>query len=717
MGCSPDRAQQPTGARTAGLAAMLAPDAVAVIGASRRPGRIGHRVLQNLAVGNYHGRTYGINPSGGTGPEGVSYHRSVRDLPEIPDLGIVCVPGNSVLTAAQECAALGVPGILVMADMAEGDGAGAGRASDLRALSREFGMRIIGPNTNGLFVSRGRDGNLLATFATSPFGPFATLSHSWARVAILGQGGGLTSYVGFEASGFVPEYLIDTGNELDVDLADCLWYLQSQPEIGAVGLIAESSRHGRRLSQAVRDCTGAGVRVTVLMLGRTAAGIGAASLHTGALASGNATLRQELEAAGAFVTGDERDFSAAVSNPPPPREPHPAKPRVGIVTWSGGVGVHLADLMSERGIPLATFSAPPTETEANALRSDIVLNPLDLGGFSPRGTGGPTALERLGIALGYVLRQPDVDACAIFESTVFQRPDEYRQHLVHLTDASARYGKPIFFCGSYDAAAEVELRAAGVRPYRFHSDLAAGILALAPAGQAPQRQAARPAEKTERQTQLSLVGSDAAAILAPAGVPAVRSLVLGPQFSVAEAAAELGYPIVLKLVHPHLLHKSEHGAVRLAYTPSEVASGVNDLRAIGDQLGLKQADIVAEEYARGLEMAVGAHVDADLGPTVMVGRGGVEIEIWRDTASALAPVDAARARQMLTMLSCFPLLEGARSSSPYDIDALVNLVVGVSEFIVKHQEKYVGIDLNPVMVRPAGEGLVAADMVIIGSGP
>jgi acetate---CoA ligase (ADP-forming) len=626
------------------------------------------------------------------------------------------VSAGSVLAVARECAELHVPGILVMAsDMGEGEGAGTERGSALHALGRESGMRVIGPNTNGYFVSNGRDGNLLATFATSQFGEFAGLSHAPARVAIVGQGGGLTYYVGCEASGFVPEYLVDTGNELDVDLADCVAHLMRQPEIGVIGLIIESARRGRKLTQAVRECTRAGVRVNVLTLGRTGAGIGAANLHTGALASGNAILRQELEAAGAFVTGDERDFSAAVSNPPLPRKPEPAMPRVGVLSWSGGACVHLVDLMTERGIPLAEFAAPPTSTEAAAIRRDIGLNPLDLGGFSPRGTAEPTAVERLSIALGYVLRQPVVDACVIFESTVFQRPEEFREHQVVFGDAIARYGKPIFFCGGYGAEGEAGLREAGVRPYRFPSDLAAGVQALAPAGGVARGPSDAPVPQAITGGTTSIVGSDAAAILSPAGVPVVKSLVIGPQSTVADAATELGYPLVLKLIHPRLLHKSEHGAVRLAYTSGTAETAVSDLAATATRLGLEQAAVVAEAYAQGFEMAVGARVDADLGPAVLVGSGGVGIEIWRDTAVALAPVDVDRARHMLTTLTCFPLLQGARSSSPYDIDALADLVVAVSEFIDKHRDKYVGVDLNPVMVRPAGHGVVAADMVLIKS--
>jgi acyl-CoA synthetase (NDP forming) len=695
------------------LRKLFSPESVVVIGASRTPGRVGHSVVKNLQTSGYWGRVDGVNANGGEGPGGIHLAHSVEDLDQVADLAIVCVPSDSVVASVEACARIGVGAAVVIASDVGDGGQGDQRASDLLALVDKYGIRILGPNTLGFFVCRGSSGNLLATYV-SPRG----IDEEPTDVGIVGQGGGLTSYVGIEslaAIGVAPACVIDTGNELDVDTGDCIAFLGSQDQIGVVGLVLESARNGRKLCESVAASTRMGIRTVVLRLGRTGAGANAASLHTGALAAGNAALWDELEAVGAFVTGDERDFVAALSGLRGTRVPGRTRPRVGVLTWSGGFGVHAADLLAERSIPAAEFTEPPSEEEADALRTEAPLNPLDLGGYNPRGSG-MSSDERLRISLDFVLRQPEVDACLLWEATLLKRSPTFEVHLGLCRDAIERHQKPIYLCGGFSPEAGLQLREVGVTPFRLPSDLVALLASLAPAPPVPVSvaggvPAATPSPKPS-EAIVRRVGDEAFSILGQAGIRGPKTVAVSDDSAMGEAVTTLGLPMVLKLIHPELIHKTEHQGIRIVHSEADAKSAAADLFQVADDLGLFGAEVTAEEFVSGMEIAVGAFVDAELGPTIMVGRGGIEIESERDVVFALAPVAETRAQRMLDQLRCRPMLGGARSSTPYDMGALSKLIADVSNLVDQHKLEYMGIDLNPVMVLSEGKGVVVVDAVI-----
>jgi acyl-CoA synthetase (NDP forming) len=518
----------------------------------------------------------------------------------------------------------------------------------------------------------------------------------------------MTSYLGSEglaAAGIAPRLLIDTGNEIDVDLADSLAYIAELPEIRAVGLVVESARNGRKLCAAVAAAAAAGIKTVVFRLGRTTSGLSAASLHTGALGSGNAALWEELTALGALVTGDERQALSALVALNHPRARVEA-PRVGVLSGSGGFGVHAADLFEENGIRMATVDAPPTEDEAKALRTHHPANPLDLGGLSPR-SGEGDGSSRLAVALNYLMRQPELDLAVLWQHKV-PADDDLPGYLSLLSKLSWEHGKPVFVCGSNSPAFAREASEAGIGAFLFPSDLAAGLAALGRGEQS----VPPPAAPSSAAGTRSHIGADGVSILQSAGVRAVRSVTLVDSSGVGQAVATLGSPVVLKLVHDRLVHKSEIGAVRIVYSAEQATEVREELLEVAQQHGYDGAVVVAEEFASGFEMAVGAYVDPLVGPTVMVGRGGIDIETVRDVAFALAPVDARRAEKMITGLNCAALLAGSRSPEPYDIPALAALVVQISEFIADQGDHYPGVDLNPVMVRKEGLGVIAADAVV-----
>ena len=689
-----------------GLASMFAPSSVAVIGASRTPGRIGYDTVDKLLTCGFGGQVVAVNSGGGLGPHGVKYQTALTAADAGIDLAIICVPAAAVADSLEDCGRAGVrSAVVIAAGMGESGPEGKVLESKIKSVADKFGIRVLGPNTFGFATSGAQGANISATYTD-----LNTSREDDSAVAVVGQGGGMTSYLGSEAltaAGNAPRLLIDTGNEIDVDLSDCLSYITKLPDIRAVGLVVESARNGRKLCAAVAEAAEAGVKTIIFRLGRTTAGLSAASLHTGALGSGNAALWDELAALGALVTGDERQALSALVALNQPQAAVGA-PRVGVLSGSGGFGVHAADLFEENGIRLATVSSAPTDDEAKALRTRHPINPLDLGGLSPR-SGEGDGSNRLAVALNYLLRQPGVDIAVLWQHKV-PADDIRADYLSLLSRLSWEHGKPVFVCGSNSPTFARKAHKAGIGAFLFPSDLAAGLAALG-GGQsvahAPTAAAPSPASTTR-----SHIGADGIDILQSVGVRAVRSITLGEASAVEHAVATLGSPVVLKLVHDRLVHKSEIGAVRIVHSADHAREVRDELLGIAQQHGYEGATVVAEEFASGFEMAVGAYVDSLVGPTVMVGRGGIDIETVRDVAFALAPVDTARAEKMIVGLRCAALLGGSRSPEPYDISALARLVVQISEFIADNGDRYPGVDLNPVMVRKEGLGVIAADAVV-----
>src|SRR5215213_2557958 len=248
---------------TEALKSMFAPSSVAVIGASRAPGRIGYETVAKLVTCGFSGSVIGVNPSGGTGPGGIEY------TPSLPaggvDLAILCVPAGAVAASLEECGRAGVQSAVVIASgMAESGPEGQQREAQVKAVSEKFGIRVLGPNTFG-FATSGPDG----TNVSATYHDLAASRGAGTHLAIVGQGGGMTAYIGsagLSAAGIEPRLLIDTGNEIDVDLGDCVSYIATLPGVNAIGLVVESARNGRKLCAAVAEAAQVGITTVVFRL-------------------------------------------------------------------------------------------------------------------------------------------------------------------------------------------------------------------------------------------------------------------------------------------------------------------------------------------------------------------------------------------------------------------------------------------------------------------
>jgi acetyltransferase len=682
---------------TADLTPLFAPRQIAVLGASRHPAKLGHRLLQNLLVPGFAGDVFPVNPSGEAilGRDAV---RRVEDLPRHLDLALVSLPAGAVLPAVR---ALGARGCRVSVILASGFGetgeAGRGVQAELGAVARATGMRIVGPNCMGVVNVPGR-------LNASYFWDVPRQPGGISFVSQSGAYGGLFFREVRERSLGVAKFL-SIGNQSDLGFTECLAWLADDPETRVVGLFVEGIRDGRAFVAAARRLSRA-KPVVALKGGRAEAGRRAAGSHTGSLAGTWETYRAAFAAAGIVAVEETEELFDGIAT----LEAHAARPprdgALAILTISGGPSVVAADAAEAAGL-----SVPPLPAERRAgLRAHLPAfgadaNPVDMtpqmepSGFEP--------------SIRLVLEASEVSGAVAIDIGL-DRP-EYADALA---SAQAATGKPIVACTVDTPDMDRRLRGAGiplvpgperaVRAYRAlvrHAELGRRLeprpgrrpLRPLPAGLAERVAAARG----------PLRHTDARLLLEAYGVEFPRERVVATAEEALSAAREIGYPLVVKTAQPDVLHRTEAGGVVLGVTDGETL--VRAIRALEARLG-PGALLIQEEVPRGLELLVGGRRDPSFGPTVLVGLGGVLAELLRDVSIELAPLAPGDARAMLAGGRRAALLRGFRGAAPVDEGALAAVLVGVGDLLVEHEE-IAELDLNPLIA--SGGRLVAVDALIV----
>ncbi|WP_337188554.1 acetate--CoA ligase family protein [Phenylobacterium sp.] len=682
------------------LAAFLAPRAIAVVGASPDRARSGGRVLATLEATGYAGAIHLVSPSQdriGDRP----CHASLADAPGEIDLALICVSAERVPAAVRECGVRGVRAALVFADgfsePALGDG--------LRAAIAESGVRVMGPNTVG---SRDVAGKVFVTIATDINQPQRP-----GPVAVIGQSGGLTLYFGsarLRDRGVGAKYVIDTGAEFDVDAAECLEWVADDPEVACVALILEGCRDGRRLMAAVERATARGKPVVFWKTGRGAGAAAQIASHTGSLAGDAAVFEAAMAAAGAIVVRDETAFGDALSVVAAGRAPEGR--RLGVVTPSGGYAIVTLDAAERFGLEVPAASVAPTAAQSAALGPAHFANPLDVYALFGKGRRSFDA------ALAWMDAQP-VDAIAIWLSYACMAGHVQAMVRDSLRDFVAAGRKPVFCCGLTTVSFEAELRDLGVVWFQEPTRLVQALGLVAPR--------ARPADVSETRTSAGhSPGRDSGVVAGEAargrlaGLAALPHVATWPVASVEDAIArqrEAGGPVFLKLEAPRLAHKTEAAGVVGPVGADSVADAYDRVAQARARLGDPASAIVVQPCEAGVELALGAFVDPAFGPFVMVASGGVFLEILRDTVFAPAPVTADQARDMILSLRGAPLLLGARGRPRCDVEAAAAALAELSRFIAAHADQYREIEINPLMVREEGRGVVAVDALIVARSP
>ncbi len=662
-----------------GLDAVFSPRRVAVVGASQDPGKTGAVVMANL--GGFDGEVVWV----GSGDRLVDVEGPV-------DLAVLAVPAAAVPQVVADAAAAGVAAVVVLAGgFAETGEEGAALQAAAVAAARGGGVRLVGPNCFGVQNAATGLNASIARGALPRGGDIALMTQSGAYGMALHDLGAV------EDLRFSKVY--SAGNSAEIGHAEVLAHLGADPETAVVCCFLESIGDGRAFCEAVR-AVAAETPVLVAKTGRSAAGARAAASHTAALAGEAEVWSGALAQAGAVQarTGQELLDAAKALD----WQPVAAGPRVGIVTNSGGVGVELTDLLVEHGLEVPELS-DDLQAELAALlpAHGSPRNPVDTTPAWPR------FAELYAGSLEALAASGEVDAVIL----VLLHRAALDEAVTDAVLAAAQRGLrcPVFVCWVAPPSAEPNrrrLQAGRVPCFEWPERTARAAANAVRSGRA--RSTARPAPAWPRRppglprlTAGFLAPDDAVELVAAFGIAVPPQALCATPSEAADAAAGLGWPVVAKLASADLVHKTEAGAVRTGLHDHDAVLG-----AAADLLRLDPSGrVLVQDQLDGVEVIVGGYADAGLGPVLLVGLGGVHVEVLRDTAFRLAPVDADEAAAVLRGLRGFPLLGGARGRAPVDLPALARLVAAASRLLAAVPE-VAELDLNPVIASPAGAAAV-----------
>jgi acyl-CoA synthetase (NDP forming) len=695
-----------------GLSAVFRPRAIAVVGASDDPVKIGGRPLAFLLRHGYAGRVFPVNPSRAT-VQGLAAFPSVAAIPEDVDLAIVVVPAERVEESLEAAAAKGIKAAIVFSSgFAEVGDAGRAAQARLRALAERTGLRIIGPNCQGFAHLPSR---LVATFA-SPFlepglatGPIAMVSQSGAMAGMI--------YEMARAAGLGLNYWVSTGNEADVRAAEILGEVVEDPETRVACCYLEDVKDAARFRQALARAHRAGVPVFVLKSGRSAVGRRAASSHTGALAGEDAVYDAVFADWGAIRCADAAELLAL---PQAFLRYQEAGRRVGILSNSGGLGVLSVDLCVDLGLVPAEFTAETTAVLRGALPDfAAAANPVDL---TAQMLTDPTMLTRVLPALE---ADPGVDAI-VFQIALLGAATDLGRLVSDVASVAQRTRKVVAVSCPQRPVVDA-FRAGGVLAFDDASVALRSLACLARATErrprwlerttaAPPPPPAAPPLPAGRTPQQFLNEWESQRLLAPFGLPLVDTVFVTAGAAAPDAADQLGYPVVVKVCAAALPHKSDVGGVALGLPDrAAVAEACHRIEAEvrARAPGVALEGFVIQRQARGvLELALGVKTDPVFGPVVLVGSGGVLIEVLRDFRLLLPPIDAGAAEEALRSLRIGALWDGVRGDAPLDLPAAVDLLRRLGEAARGLGASVKEIDLNPVLVGRRGEGVTVLDALV-----
>ena len=678
------------------LRAALDPRSIAVVGASDNPHKVGGRPILYMKRYGYRGAIYPINP-GRAEVQGLKAYASIGDTPEAPELAVIAVAGEDAVRAVQDCAARGVKVAVVMSS-GFGETGGEGRAAQERmaASARAAGMRLVGPNCQGL-----------ANFATGAVANFSTVFHELeARdgpVAIVSQSGACSQaiYILARERGLEVRHVHATGNEADVTVADLAAEIVREEGVRLVLLYMEAIQRPQVLAQAAEFARARDLPLVAVKAGRTESGVRAASSHTGALASEDRVIDAFFEKHGIWRAADPQELVAAgqlyLSGG------RPRGRRFVALSNSGASCVMAADAAEELGLELPQF-APGTQARLKAALPAFATpsNPLDVTGalLTDSGLFG-AALAVLG----------DDDACDLLMLAIpiagagYDVPRFARDAAAY----RARHGKALALAAP-QAGVRAEFERLGVPAFAREREAMlalrqlAGHSALLRAHPAPAGTHAAPAVPAG--TERFLNEFDSLALLRQTGIAVVEHRLCRDEAQARAAWRALGPRVVVKGCSSSVPHKTEQGLVRLGLQSEEaVAQAFRDFKP---RLPAADGVLVARQLAGRRELALGARHDPQFGPVVMLGDGGIHLEALQDFRLLLPPFGEADALRALAALRAAPLLGALRGAPALDRGAVARMAVALGEAMLGWEGKVAAVDLNPVMVFETGACAVDA---------
>jgi acyl-CoA synthetase (NDP forming) len=680
--------------------ALLEPRSVALVGASDDPGKTAGRPLHFLRSAGFKGAVYPINPN----REIVQNERawpSISALPEVPDHAYLLVPTGGVMAAVEECAAAGVRVVTILASgFSEAGQEGAGREARLREISEQSGMRILGPSSLGVVnVHHNLMLTANAAFAEPglPKGKIFVASHSGSMIGAL-VSRGKSRGIGFAG-------LVSVGNEADLGIGEICAATLDDPEIEGYMLFLESIRKGEQLRAFALEAARRGKPVIAYKLGRSSAAAELAVSHTGALAGEDDVADTFLKDCG--IARVETLEALIEGLPLLRRMPLSGKlsrrPKVGVITTTGGGAAMVVDQLGVRNVDV---QQPSAETFARLAAAGIAVSHgriIDL-------TLAGTKYDVMKGALDVLLTAPEFDlVVAVAGSSARYHPDLAVKPVIDSVDAA----KPLAsFVVPEAPQALALLTAAGVPSFRT-PEACADAIAAAFSRRAPRPASLHAGSKAADGRMLDEL--EAYRVLDRLGVPHAQAVAIDAN---AAALPELSvsYPVVAKVLSAEIAHKTDVGGVVLGIRDAAgLKRAIDEIKAnvARHRPDIAVNQIIAQSMVESIgEVLIGYRLDAQVGPIVMLAAGGVLTEIYRDRSLRLAPVDFGTAKEMIAEVKALEALAGYRGKPAGDLDAVAHAIVALSQLACTDDLVVAEAEINPLLVRRAGQGVVAVDALI-----
>jgi len=702
------------------LNSIFYPKSMAIIGASRQQGSVGQALLANIIDSRFQGIVYPVNPRA-KGILGIKCYASVMDIPDEVDLAIVIVPSRFVPGILEECGKKKIKGaIVISAGFKEIGGEGIELEKKVQKIIQKHDISLVGPNCLGV-MNTDLESSMNATFGTpmSKEGNIAFISQSGALcVAVLDYA--KESNIGFSK-------FISMGNKAGLTENELLLYLKNDPKTDVILMYLEDLVNGREFMKIARDITSSPTNpkpIIALKAGRTLLGAKAASSHTGSLAGSDRVYDAIFSQCGVLrgETLEELfDYVKAFSS-----QPLPKGENVAIITNSGGPGILATDSCIRHGLNISPFSPNTVKTLKTILPPQASLNnPVDLIAEAQH--------ELYEATLGEILKDKNVhSSIIILTATSFTDVDKIADSIVK---TAKKFQKPVLcsFLGVYDVSSGIEiLEENGIPSYRFPESAARVLSEMTKFNWWLKRPktgikkfkvnkagAKKIIDSAKKEGRRFLLEHESYEVLKAYHFPVVKSSLARNKTEAAEAAQKIGYPVVLKIASPDILHKFDFGGVKLNLkNKDDVLKAYQEIlkNILSKKPGAKIRGVLVEEMAsQGKEIILGMNRDPQFGPILMFGLGGIYVEALEDVSFRLAPIRELTADVMITRTKTHKILKGFRGEPAYDTEAISECLKRLSQLVTDFEE-IKELDINPLFVYEKGKGCAIVDArIILGS--
>ncbi|MFC1737757.1 acetate--CoA ligase alpha subunit [Planctomycetota bacterium] len=702
------------------IESLMNPSSVAVVGATDRSGSVGQAVFGNILSGGFQGSLYPVNPKAKV-VQGVKAYANITDIPNGVDLAVIIVPAKVACSVLDQAGQKQVKGaIVISAGFKEVGGEGVELERRLKEVATQYGIRLIGPNCLGL-INNDEKIKLNASFATKM--PQA------GNIGFISQSGALCTAVLDYAAGREIGFskFVSFGNKADVNETDLLNYLRSDQQTDVILMYLEDITHGRAFLETAREVTWLAHKpILAIKSGCSAEGARAAASHTGSLAGSDTAYDAIFKQSGIVrVESVDELFNHAIALS---KQPIPKGNRIAIVTNAGGPGIMATDAAVRHELKIASFSEKTKQNLKTELPPTAsIRNPVDIIGDATH--------QRYEAAIRHVLKDDNVDGAIIILTpqamTDIIETAEIVPNVANDTD------KPVLcsFMGTVDVSDGVQyLQEHGIPNYTFPEAAVRSMAAMAFYSNllsVEKRKERRVA--ADRNTVTTIIKrklgekekhympeNEANEILQCYGFPVLKSILVKDLSKLDEAIEDLGFPVAMKVSSADIIHKFDVGGVKLGVETieqarkafGEIVESAKKFKPLSNINGI----IVERMAQKGAEVILGAVRDLLFGPICMFGMGGKSVEVTKDVTFQLAPMWESSAENMIRSIKGYGILRGAHGAWPYDIEAIGDCILRLSQMVAEHPE-IAELDINPLIVYPRGKGCVVADSRILLANP